>query len=215
MIFIPGLADQDFGPDQTVDGVAGRISNAFNIRATTAGAVFRTEVREQAYGLHDCYKARVATIFRRDGSKEEAVLDLYGMGYNRTLTGRFEKQNVLVKFLLTVWRFVTGMCLLSRSKGKTWRAKAQVLYAGSILLLLASYMVLLVIAAVDVGVSAVRPEQVTPAVAASTQASHPAPAWYEKCRAFVRGSIIIFAALGIVFPTNFKGHLNKAATVYL
>jgi len=90
VIFIPGLADQDFGPDQTVDGVAGRISNACNIRATTAGAVFRTEVREQVYDLHDCYKARVGRSFAAtDRKRREAStscrITISPMGPSRNL----------------------------------------------------------------------------------------------------------------------------------
>jgi hypothetical protein len=230
IIFIPGLGGQSFGPDQSVDGVSRRISTAFNIRAKTASAVFRTEVREQAYGPHDCYKARVATVFRRDGTKEEALLDLYGMDYGCTLTGRFEQRNILVKFLLTLLQFANGLWLLLSSGGKTWREKVQVLYAGSILLVFAAYMVVLVIAAIDIGASALGKERVAPPTAnTQVDASHPfaiavnmvqyAPTavadWFARNRETFRASIVVLAAFGVVFPANFKGHLSAAATTYL
>lgn len=253
MVFIPGLSDQGLGPDQSVDGVSRRISTAFNIRAKTPSAVFRTEVREQAYGPNDCYKARVSTVFRRDESGEVALVDIYGMDYNRILTGKFERQNVLVKLLLTLLQLLSGLRLLLWSAIKSRREKTQVAYAALILLLLAAYMVVLVIAAVDVGVSALStsppPKQAAVATSeASSAPGTPAPAkpdavaepsgvlgtirgavsrsvWgalsavgdrYSALRPYIRNAIVVFAAMGVVFPAAAaKAHCSAAAATYL
>ncbi len=231
MVFIPGLGDQRLGPDQSVDGIARRISTALNVRANTASASFRAEVREQAYGPNDCYTARVSTVYRRDGPDEVALLDIYGMDYNRTLTARFERQNVLVKLLLTLLQLLYGLRLLVRSAGKSWREKVQILYAGSILLLLAAYMIVVVIAAIDIGVNAVGPGQTPPPPAATAPQAPDLVAavgnalqralstvgdWYAPYRRYVRAGVVILAALGVVIPTSgFKAQLSAAATTYL
>ena len=218
IVFVPGLTDQGLGPDQTVEGVARRIGNALDIRATTASAVFRTEVREQTYGPHDCYKARVATVYRRDGAKEEAILDLFGMDYTGTLTRRFEKRNALTKILFTLWQFLAGVGLLVRSRGTTRREKAQLLYVGVILLVLAAYLVMLVIAAVDIvsgALSTAAPDAQNEAVQLFVKARDTVAAWYAPWREPIRASIVVLTALGVVFPTNFNERLGSAATTYL
>jgi pimeloyl-ACP methyl ester carboxylesterase len=90
-----------------------------------------------------------------------------------------------------------------------------VLYAGLILFLLAGYMVVLLIAALDVAFSAVRGDRDSTTTAITQpQASQPA-AGGAGYRQHIRAVIVFLAAMGVVFPNSFKAQLSAAATTYL
>lgn len=148
IIFISGLGHE--WSDQSIDGFAKRIVNAFNVNAKTAGAQFRVlSGREEEYG--EGLKTNMRTISRKDGPREVPIADVYEMDYTGSLTTRYEDRNLLMKCLLLAMALISGLFrfrkALSRKRaGKELREKLQIAYAMVILALLSFYMVILLFA---------------------------------------------------------------------
>ena len=232
VIFMPGLGSGDLGPDQSVDGVARRIAKALETdQPPDVNASYRCEIREQAYGPGDCYKSRIATIFRRDGQEESPILDLYGGHWNTTLTEEFQQRSIATRSLLTgivlFWGLFLLLFQLPRKVGKSARAKGQMLYAAVILFVISLYMVFLLaaiggtitttIARASSPNATTAPSKASPQktegsdVAAKSEPSK----WYDIALPKVNLALLILTALGLFAPAHIKEQVSASAIQYV
>ena len=227
IIFLPGLGAGAFdGPDQSVDGVAQRLASALDFNAADGAATFRLDFREQPYGLRGTWTSRVGTIYRQDrtpaGEAEFAVADIFRLDYGPTLTGRFERHNLLVRSFLALQVVVQGTWLLAtsfRSKAKAPYSKLQLFYSALILGLVVSYTLLLLLTAVGTIVLALAQLFGWSVSGATTQSSSDP---FEFVLGWIRQSLpgltpvmVVLTALGVVLPRNWKTSLDTAAVSYL
>ena len=100
IIFVKGLGSRI---DQSVDGIALRISRELDRNAQTVAAKFSIEpggrdedFQDNAGGIQ---KARMRTIVRKVGDVEGPHVDIYQMDYDQTLRKDYENNNLLVQSL--------------------------------------------------------------------------------------------------------------------
>jgi len=148
VIFLSGLG-HDWS-DQSIDGMAKRIINAFDVNAATPGAQFKLQSGKEEDYSEGC-KTNLRTISRKDGDTEVPILDLYDMDYMPTLTKRYESRNLLIKSVLLAAALLSALlrflpAFSTKRGGKTFKEKLQILYAMMVLGLLSAYMVILITA---------------------------------------------------------------------
>jgi hypothetical protein len=152
LFFIPGMGND--WVDQSIQGIALRVSQALDNESATARARFpkALDVREETF--YDNLTASVCTITRDDGDGEVPVIDIYKLDSVRTLRAEFEKYSLLRKalypiaFLLLYTRGV--LTAFRKREGKTRRERYQVFLAIAVLCLLTFYLLTLVVAAVEI-----------------------------------------------------------------
>jgi hypothetical protein len=152
IVFVPGFPSSlTAGSDQSADGIASRIAVALS-RLTPGGTtefVLLAGGREESFaGKH---KAQVRTVARRDGTKDNPVVDLYTLDYSDDLVRKHEQSGLPKKILdvsVTLIAYLPrSVGSLFRSSGKTFGEKVQLLYTSGIGMLLCVYLVMLLVAA--------------------------------------------------------------------
>lgn len=148
VIFIPGLRHE---PGEVIREVSQAIGAALDKQARTDAATFLLKKEGKTEDYHE-HKAAMATIARKDreGEQETPLLDIYEMSYKRTLTKEIENRKPIVQALLIGWLLILDSpraFKAFRKRGKTFSEKLQVVYAGGIVTLIVSYMLILLVTA--------------------------------------------------------------------
>jgi len=149
IIFIPGLCRSYL--DQSVDCISGKITNALARQTREVNVNYVTgDASESEYMPGQ--KARKRTIVRRRLEEVRPFLDVYELNYEDDLTKHYKDRNPILQALALLLTLTTGFFRLPRlliGRGKKANEKLQVLYSVSILGIIASYVVILILAALS------------------------------------------------------------------
>lgn len=148
IIFIPGLGRQFI--DQGVETITRKLTGALDRQALRPEPTFRMiGMPDEEYGNKFKAKVRAIGMSRPGKQSASAIADVYELDYKTTLTGRFEARNPFSKVLVMVsvlipvaWRSLWAV----RQKGKELRDKLQMLTMAFIMLAVAAFTVMMVIA---------------------------------------------------------------------
>jgi hypothetical protein len=149
IIFIPGLSQEYL--DQSVDCISRKIVNALDRHTTDADATYLArDPTEEEY--KEVLKTRRRTVVRRDLGNESPFLDIYEFDYEDELTKRCKDKKPIsqaIVLLITLASTITKLPLLLKGQGKSSQEKFQILYSIAIVFIIASYTIILLIAAIS------------------------------------------------------------------
>lgn len=159
LVFLPGMGDRWI--DQSIGGIAARVADALNQRASRpqARVIVDPKVREETFG-HD-RKTSACTIKRIDDGRPTAAIDLYKLDGVRALRGTDEEQSFIRKSLLPaliLWAYIPRAFRARRGGAKSGRERWQFNYAVLALALMTIYLVVLLATAAVSVLDAVNPD---------------------------------------------------------
>lgn len=152
VIFIPDMGDRI-----SIDMIAERIAVELDRNTLSPEVSYsvqtRGDIEPYPSNIDAVTKERVRTIYRRKGKEHIPVIDLYMLGYAKTLADAWKRQNPLVQSLKVFFVIILGFPRLLRAmflgKSKKLSEKLQIFYAIFILLLLSFYMLIVLLAVIQ------------------------------------------------------------------
>lgn len=93
LVYVPGL-DLGLTADKTVRGVVTRLQTACDQQAESRRATFRVHWYDAALKKDAVSTDKVATLLRKDGDEENAVIDVYSYAWSGAFATRWQAQNL-------------------------------------------------------------------------------------------------------------------------
>jgi hypothetical protein len=174
LIYVPGLA---LGiEDKSITGVVTRITTALDSEAELRTAIWRTEWNGSVPAGSAVPAATPrACIFRKDGEDEKPVIDVFEYQWSATLIEPWEKQAILRRALRVLLGLFNVMqiyrtFLAARHSKKGVR---QLIVASAMLLVMAAYAAVLVVAAIQTGYQLYQHATAGPSTSVSASVAEP------------------------------------------
>lgn len=213
-IYIPGLTNL---PHQELDVIAQKIAAALDKNAQTVEAKFNFKIEEKYEEYGQKLRTKICTIFRKDSDKETPIIDIYEMSYSHKFTKRYREQNLFTRsffvgttILANIPRGVRGL-LSFKASGKNLKEKLQIYYSLMLLFLLFVYMILLILAAIQVLKDLIPQFHIF--IDNIFKVFNNVPLG-EKLLKIAENSIVVLTALGLFTP-QIKTFVEEVAPSYL
>lgn len=151
IIYMPGLG-ANF-TDQSLSVFANRYTKALDINDPDERKKFQIKFREEAFGIDGNLVTKIAGIYEQSNQDSKHIIDIYELDYVNELTQSFRRKNILSKiFSLTAIIAINFPKIIIQSivsifkkvGGVSEASPFQFIYAGFILLLLATFGLLLI-----------------------------------------------------------------------
>lgn len=149
LVYVPGL-DLGLTADKTVRGVVTRLQTACDQQAQSRRATFRVHWYDAALKNDAPSSEVVATLLRKDGDEEQAVIDVFSYVWSGEFAERWQSQNLFrraARALLSLFGFARFVRFFNSAGKKTPFGRVQLAAALAIAALMVIYSLTLLFAA--------------------------------------------------------------------